>query len=109
MGALRDSMRRRGGDLIIRVGQLAPTLLDLLAEAGARSTVTEEEVEYRSASSYHDGGLCLLFPDSRAVPELWATKLTAVTPEAKALYMYDGHTSSCAAHRGLHISSLLTP
>ena len=45
--ALRRSVRQRGGELLLRRGPLAPTLLQLAADTGARRVVTEEEVEYR--------------------------------------------------------------
>jgi DNA photolyase len=45
--ALRRSVRQRGGELLLRGGPLAPTLLQLAADVGARRVVTEEEVEYR--------------------------------------------------------------
>lgn len=44
---LRRSVRQRGGELLLRCGPLAPTLLQLVADTGARLIVTEEEVEYR--------------------------------------------------------------
>jgi len=47
VAALRDAMRRLGGDLVLRRGPLAPTLLQLVEETGAARVVTEEEVEYR--------------------------------------------------------------
>lgn len=45
--ALRVAIRRRGGELLLRRGPLAPTLLQLVADTGVRRVVTEEEVEYR--------------------------------------------------------------
>ncbi len=58
--ALREALRARGGELVVRQGPLAPTLLDLAAEVGCSEVVAEEEVEYRCAfqsiRSYDDGG-----------------------------------------------------
>lgn len=45
--ALRTAMRQRGGELVLRQGPLAATLLQLAADAGAARIITEEEVEYR--------------------------------------------------------------
>jgi deoxyribodipyrimidine photolyase len=45
--ALRRSVRQRGGELLLRQGPLADTLLQLVADTGARRIITEEEVEYR--------------------------------------------------------------
>ena len=45
--ALRCCIRQRGGELLLRRGALAPTLLQLAADTGARRIIAEEEVEYR--------------------------------------------------------------
>ena len=47
MDALRCCIRQRGGELLLRRGALAPMLLQLAVDTGARRIITEEEVEYR--------------------------------------------------------------
>lgn len=45
--ALRQELRERGSELVVRVGHLAPSLLQLAAETGCQQIIVEDEVEYR--------------------------------------------------------------
>ena len=51
VGALREAVQARGGELVVRQGPLAQTLLDLAGEMGCSRVVAEVEVEYRLALS----------------------------------------------------------
>lgn len=48
VGAVREAVQARGGELVVRQGPLAQTLLELAGEVGCSRVVAEVEVEYRS-------------------------------------------------------------
>eukprot|EP00208_Stichococcus_sp_RCC1054_P008027 CAMPEP_0206150500 /NCGR_PEP_ID=MMETSP1473-20131121/38333_1 /ASSEMBLY_ACC=CAM_ASM_001109 /TAXON_ID=1461547 /ORGANISM="Stichococcus sp, Strain RCC1054" /LENGTH=795 /DNA_ID=CAMNT_0053548005 /DNA_START=103 /DNA_END=2489 /DNA_ORIENTATION=+ len=57
--ALRVAVRARGGEVVVRQGPLAATVLQLAGELGCSRVVAEEEVEYRwhTAVDEVEGGL----------------------------------------------------
>ena len=47
LGALKESLTKKGSDLVVRYGALPMLLRDLVLETGAAGIVAEEEVEHR--------------------------------------------------------------